>query len=37
MFAARSRVQRRLRKEALTELASDFKAMAKDLERRNER
>jgi len=24
-------------KEALTELASDFKAMAKDLEQRNER
>src|SRR5258707_8248346 len=45
LFAARKRVQRRLRKrssdvyvkEALTELASDFKAMAKELEQRNER
>ena len=37
MFAARKRVQRRLRKGGLTELASDFKAMAEDLEQRNGR
>jgi hypothetical protein len=37
MFAARKRVSDVYVKEALTELASDFKAMAEDLEQRNER